>query len=70
MDSLRHVGGRAVPALIEALRDPSVRLFAINVLAEIGTPAAKPLRRLELGSDSILADAARAALDKMPRSGY
>jgi very-short-patch-repair endonuclease/polyhydroxyalkanoate synthesis regulator phasin len=70
MDGLRHVGGRAVPALIEALRDPSVRLFAINVLAEIGTPAAKPLRRLELGNDPILAEAARAALDKMPKGGY
>ena len=69
MDSLRHIGGRAVPALIEALSDPSVRLFAINVLAEIGAPAAKPLRRLELDSDPILAEAARAALDKMPKAG-
>jgi very-short-patch-repair endonuclease len=70
MDSLGHIGGRAVPALIQALRDPSVRLFAINVLAEIGAPAAKPLRRLELGNDTILAEAARAALDKMPGGGY
>lgn len=70
MDSLRHIGGRAVPALIDALSDPSLRLFALNVLAEIGSPAAKPLRKLELGRDPVVAEAARAALDKMPKGSY
>lgn len=43
-----HMGGeRAVPALIEALRDPDewVRFGAVVVLAKIGAPAVTPLVR-------------------------
>lgn len=65
MDSLRRAGRRAVPALIQALKDPSVRLFAVTTLAEIGRPAVESLEQLAGTGDPVLAEAAQTALNRM-----
>lgn len=67
MDHLRHLGGKAVPALVAALHDPSVRLFVIVSLAEIGAPAVEPLEKLRRNRDPVIAEAAEQALDRMPK---
>ena len=68
MDHLRHIGGPAVPALLKAFEDPSVRIFAIVSLAEIGTPAVKPLQEMAFSADPVMAEAARTALDRMRKA--
>jgi very-short-patch-repair endonuclease len=70
MDRLRHLGGKAVPALVAALHDPSVRLFAIVSLAEIGAPAVEPLLKLLRDRDPVIAEAAQEALDRMPQGAH